>query len=319
MTPLPPLRLAIEGCYPSFPATDLVMRILGVLCTYTIVSRVESHDLLIRGPFSDGSGKRRWVNRGLRWQQTFCGHSRPVTLHVSSENPVSENYQGFDQSGCDFGLGHEIRVGDPRYLRMPHWWNYVDFTEQGVPSPERWVRLGEPMRQEQLLKPLAFNRHGHQRAAFVASYLNGQRRFLMDEVCKVLPVDGFGRAFDASITDHTRSGFTKRDLLSQYQYCFCPENAIAPGYYTEKIPESFVCGSIPIAYSDPHVSVDFNPKAFLNAYDYLKGGIALGLAHDLSTARRMSELTSVPLLRERVCLDSLLDFMRRVIVASKSC
>lgn len=292
------------------------MRLLGVLCSYTVVPRAETHDLLIRGPFSDGSTKRRLINRGLSWQKQLLGHAQPVTLHVSSENPFAENYQGFDQSGCDFGLGHEIRIGDARYQRMPHWWNYVDFSDEGVPSPERWVRLGGPLRQEELLQPLQWNCRGHARAAFVSSYLNGQRRFLMTEVHKVLPVDGFGRAFDGAIADHNCSGFTKRELLKEYQFCFCPENAIAPGYYTEKVPESFACGSIPIAYVDAHASIDFNPRSFLNVYDYLSEGVSVGLEHDLLSEQRMLELTTTPLLRERIRLDLLIDFVKGVIAES---
>ena len=294
------------------------MRILGVLCSYEIVHRSQPHDLLIRGPFSDGSSKRRIVNRLLGTTNRFLGRGQPVRLHVSSENPFSENYQGFGQSGCDFGLGHEIRHGDPCYQRMPHWWNYVDFSVQGVPSPGHWVRLGEPLNQGQLLRPLAWNRNAQPRAAFVASYLNSQRRFLMEQVSKVLPVDGFGRAFDASISDHTRSGFTKRQLLNGYQFSLCPENTIAPGYYTEKVPESFACGSIPIAYLDKHSSVDFNPKAFLNVYDYLLGGVAPGLQGDLSSKRRMDELVSTPLLKEEIRLDQLIEFIKNVLDCARA-
>jgi len=294
------------------------MRILGVLCSYTVVSRIEPHDLLIRGPFSGGSTKRRLINRGLRWQKRLLGHLQPVTLHVSSENPFAENYQGFGQSGCDFGLGHEIRMGDARYQRMPHWWNYVDFSDQGVPSPERWVRLGEPLQQEQLIQPLRWNRSGTQRAAFVASYLNDQRRYLWRQADRALPVDGFGRAFDGSIVDHTRSNFIKRELLRGYRFSLCPENAIAPGYYTEKIPESFACGAIPISYVDRHVEVDFDPRSFLNLYDYLPGGISDGLAEDLSSAQRLSELTQTPLLKVPIAIDLVVDFLRMVLEQARA-
>lgn len=294
------------------------MRIFGVLCPYTVVSRAETHDLLIRGPFSDGSTKRRLINQGLRWQKQLLGHAQPVTLHVSSENPFAENYQGFDQSGCDFGLGHEIRIGDARYHRMPHWWNYVDFSADGIPSPGHWIRLGEPIKQKQLLRPLDWNRSGAQRAAFVASYLNDQRRYLWREVNRALPVDGFGRAFDASIADHTRSSFTKRELLSGYRFSLCPENAIAPGYYTEKIPESFACGAIPIGYVDRHSEVDFNQGSFLNLYNYLPGGVAEGLAEDLACEQRLSELTQTPLLNEPVPIDLMVDFLRMVIQQARA-
>lgn len=314
-----PLRLAIEGCYPGFQTTDLVMRVLGILCCYEIVSRLQPHDLLIRGAFCDGSSKRRVINRVLTLNQKLTRQQQqPVKLHVSSENPFAENYQSFEESGCDFGLGHEIRAGDTCYLRMPHWWNYVDFSDQGVPTLAHWVRLGEPVKQEQLLQPLRWNRHGQPRAAFVASYLNAQRRYLMREVEKVLPVDGFGRAFDDNISDHASSGFTKRRLLEEYQYSFCPENSIAPGYYTEKIPESFSCGTIPIAYADPHVVIDFQPGAFLNVYNYLIEGIPFGLGRDLASYERLQELTATPLLAERILLDRLISFLSSVIADAKA-
>jgi hypothetical protein len=310
---LRPLRLAIEGCYPTFPQTDLVMRILGVLCRYDRVPRTAPHDLLIRGAFSDGSTRRRLLNRGLCWQQRLTGQHRPLRLHVSSENPFAENYQCFGDSGCEYGLGHEIRKGDPGYCRMPHWLNYVDFSASGVPSPERWVRLGEPLQLEQLTRPLAWNREGKPRAAFLASSLNPQRRFLMEQMTKVLGVDGFGSAFDDTIPDHTRSSFTKRELLAGYRFSFCPENAIAPGYYTEKIPESFACGAIPIGYADHHVAIDFDPRAFLNLYDYLERGVAAGLADDLASQARLQELVSTPLLRQPVEVEPLISFLEHVV------
>ena len=122
--------------------------------------------------------------------------------------------------------------------------------------------LGEPLNQGHLLRPLAWNRNTQPRAAFVASYLNSQRRLVMEQVSKVLPVDGFVRTFDASISDHTRSRFAKRQLLNGYQLSLCPENAIVPGCYTDKVPERFACGSIPITYTDKRSSVDFDLKRF---------------------------------------------------------
>ena len=292
---------------------DLVMRALGLLCSYEVVSRAEPHDLLIRGSFSDGSLRARLVNKALRLQPRILSSPTPVTLHISSENPFSENYQSYDQSGCSFGLGFEIRNGDTRYFRMPHWWNYIDFRDQGVPSPESWVRLGQPLLQKELLNPLRWNRLGKERCILVATHLHGQRKFLMDQVSKVLPVDGFGRAFDSSIAGATKSGQTKRQLLRDYQFCFCPENSISPGYYTEKIPESYACGSIPIAYVDTHASIDFNPDAFLNIYDYLDEGISVGLSRDLNSSARIDKLMATPLLRRRIELDAFIDFIRNIV------
>ena len=60
------------------------------------------------------------------------------------------------------------------------------------------------------------------------------------------------------------SDFRKSDILQQYAFNLCPENGLYPGYATEKIPEAFAAGCLPIAYVDESVCVDFNPKAFVN-------------------------------------------------------
>ena len=292
------------------------MRILGVLCQYEVVERWQTHDLLIRGPFSDGSGKRRLVNKLLYCKNHMLKVESPVTLHVSSENPFCVNYQSFEESRCDFGLGHELRVGDQSYFRMPHWWNYVDFRPEGIPTPDNWIRLGTPIKQEDLLRPIKWNSAGLRKAVFVTSYLTAERRFLMDRTKCALPVDGYGRAFDPSIHSHSRSSFTKRDLLSRYQYNLCPENSISPGYVTEKIPEAYVCGCVPIAYVDPSCEVDFNLCSIINLHDFLVEGISDGLRRVLDDHLSMKMLMEEPLLRTRIPLEALISFIRSVLSVS---
>jgi len=237
-----------------------------------------------------------------------------VSLHVSSENTFNPNYQGFEESGCTFGVGHELRSGDNSYFRIPHWWNYVDFAEDKVPSPGEWPRLGAPIKQQALLLPLQWNSHGSMKAAFICSYLDAQRAFLLREVRKAIVVDGFGRPFDDPRTNNGESsGFTKRELLMSYKYSLCPENSIAPGYVTEKIPEAFACGTIPIGYVDPQASMDFNEGSFINLYHLLHKGLAEGLLERVLDSQSHSRLLSTPLIKERIKIDSAIDFLKNVV------
>lgn len=313
-TRLPRLRVAIEGCYPSFAETDLVMRILGVLCCFEIVDRWQAHDLFIRGPFSDGNIRRRLFNRSLRLKDFLLRPSSAVSLHVSSENTFNPNYQGFERSGCAFGVGHELRVADDSYFRIPHWWNYVDFAEDGVPSPGEWPRLGPPIKQDVLLSPLQWNSLGSSKAAFICSYLDAQRAFLFREVSKTLAVDGFGRPFVSSSNNAESFGVTKREILKSYKYSLCPENSIAPGYVTEKIPEAFACGTVPIGYVDPQAAMDFNEGSFVNLYHLLRSGLAEGLSEEvILDSQSRSPLLSTPLISERIKIESAIDFLRNVV------
>ena len=70
--------------------------------------------------------------------------------------------------------------------------------------------------------------------------------------------------FDKKIKNHNVSNFYKKDILKKYFFSLCPHNDIYPGYYEEKIPESFLSGCIPISWADDNISNDFNPKAFIN-------------------------------------------------------
>ena len=293
------------------------MRILQVVCRYEVVDRWRPHDLLIRGPFSDGNSRRIAINKAFHLQRQILRHNPAVTLHVSSENPFCVNYQSFEESQCHFGLGHELRVGDPSYFRLPHWWNYVDFGSEGIPSPDYWVRLGAAILQEDLLRPLKWNRNGQKKAAFITSYLNAERSFLMRQLQKAIPVEGFGRAFNESIKSHEKSSFVKRDLLSSYQYSFCPENAIAPGYFTEKIPEAFVSGCVPIAYADPTVAIDFEPDAIINLYDFLIHGVSEGVETALASQEVNMKLMETPLLRSKIEIQKLVGFIQFVVSATK--
>jgi len=265
------LRIALDGCYPSFWHTDLVMR--SIRCSFRpkLVSRLSSHDLLIRGPFSRGSKRLRVTDAATQiWQQLKKSFYQPLTLHVSSENHELPNYQSYTQSKCVYGIGHEI-ANHPNYLRSPHWHNYLDFSLIGINGPDIWPRLGRPIQLSELTRPIQWNKSSISKAAFICSNLTNERTILMNYVNDVIPVDGYGKAFNSRISNHSQSGFVKRDLLADYQYCFCPENSLSAGYYTEKIPEAYVSGAIPITNCDSMVNIDFAPEAIINLQSFLHG------------------------------------------------
>ena len=292
------LRIALDGCYPSFWDTDLVMRTIRSSFRPQLVSRLSAHDLLIRGPFSRGSKRLRVTDAATQlWQRLRTNIYEPLSLHVCSENHLLPNYQSYIQSGCDYGIGHEI-INDSTYFRSPHWHNYIDFSAVGIHGPEFWPRLGVPIQINELTQPIHWNSGGSPTAIFVTSNMTSERQILMSELVKIIPITGFGKAFNSSIRDHTSSGFIKRDLLRGYQYCFCPENSLAPGYYTEKIPEAFISGAIPISYCDSKLDIDFSKKALINLADFFDGTTLdvpkLQMLFDGIKARQ--ELLSTPLI-----------------------
>ena len=60
----------------------------------------------------------------------------------------------------------------------------------------------------------------------------------------------------------------KNEWLQDYKFNICFENSSYPGYATEKLYEAYIGGTIPIYWGSSTIEVDFNPRAFLNWFDY---------------------------------------------------
>lgn len=60
----------------------------------------------------------------------------------------------------------------------------------------------------------------------------------------------------------------KMAFIQHYKFTIAFENESTPGYTTEKIVQPMLAGSLPIYWGNPLVHLDFNPKSFINYYDY---------------------------------------------------
>jgi Glycosyltransferase family 10 (fucosyltransferase) C-term len=118
------------------------------------------------------------------------------------------------------------------------------------------------------LDPTIYNN----KAALLSSHLREPRKSLLEALEKVVEIEKFGGNFNPTIRSHHASGFKKIELLRDFSFNLCPENGLYPGYYTEKIPEAFQSGCLPISWTDSNVSIDFNPKAFINLLPFAKTG-----------------------------------------------
>ncbi|MDD6056547.1 MAG: glycosyltransferase family 10 [Helicobacteraceae bacterium] len=121
------------------------------------------------------------------------------------------------------------------------------------------------------------------------------RDMFLDKVCNdYKKVDSLGRHKN-NVGGPIGGNFEdKISLLRQYKFNICFENASYPGYFTEKLPQAFAAGCIPIYWGDTSIrshlglksgkfgEIDntipqineklleykINPKAFINAHNY---------------------------------------------------
>lgn len=310
------LRIATIGVPEDYPQSlvPLTLKALG----YTI-SWVEHHhaELVIYGPFQKPQSHRdRYIPKPLRPLVRRFRPDRPnshksVTLFQTAEN------LRHDHVSCDYAISFDLAIASDRHLRLPYWMEQIDWTHEGIHGQSN-VRFGQLLAIQRLIQPLGQSFLSRpQRAAFFSSHLREPRKTLYAALQTVIPVDGFGSQFDSLVAHHSASGIHKNDILRNYAFNLCPENSMYPGYYTEKIPEAFHAGCLPVSWVDSNVTVDFNPDAFINLAPMTKSNFS-ELMLSLQNPSALQRYADQVLLTQAPTLDELKSFLRKIIDSIKT-
>jgi hypothetical protein len=213
---------------------------------------------------------------------------------------------------ADFTIGFDLGVTDERHFRMPLWWTSIDWSSHGVrnvPTP----RIRRLIDIETLMRPLGEGvLQRPRKAAFFTTHMLQPRENIFSELSQAIEVDGYGPHFDTSIEHHNNSSIFKDDILQNYMFNLCPENSMYPGYYTEKVPEAFGSGCIPVTWADQNIAREFNQCAFINLADFAATGYREGFKRAVC-AECMARLVSTPLLDKAPDFASLLRFVQKII------
>jgi hypothetical protein len=195
-------------------------------------------------------------------------------------------------------------------LRFPYWQWYL--TWQGFETDPPYRRFGTRLSIDRLMTPIsesfeALSREEfdqmNSKAVLLTSHFKRHRRRLWRITNTVLGCDAFGRKIRP--TD-----LPKRELLAPYPFNLCPENKAEQGYITEKTPEAFLSGCVPIVYCHPDdLALDFNPNAVVNLHGLSTRQIKERLAALGSDYDHYRSLRTEPLVRSPLSLQPLLDFL----------
>jgi hypothetical protein len=80
-------------------------------------------------------------------------------------------------------------------------------------------------------------------------------------------VDSGGKAFN-NIGGPLPHWMAKLEFLRTCKFNIAFENNSLPGYTTEKIVEAMQARCLPIYWGNPRIQEEFNPKSFLNYFDF---------------------------------------------------
>jgi len=305
--------LGVPGDYRS-SLIPLMIQNLGFNIRWT--SPIQA-DLLIYGSFYDiNSPTLRWLPRSWRKraaayldvvEQKLVGRKiPPLTLFHTSENLRHDHIK------ADFAISSDLNVQSENHFRLPYWMEMIDWSHEGLIGNQN-PRYGQLLKLDRLQAPLGeqfFKRQ--KKAVLISSHLREPRATCLATLQKIIPVDGMGPYFDKNIKDHHSSSFLKKDILAQYAFNLCPENGVYSGYVTEKIPEAFAAGCLPIAFVDESVSVDFNARAFINLEPMSKNGFS-ELGEILKSKALLQNYANEPLILKTPSIERFKKFIENIV------
>ncbi len=209
-----------------------------------------SADILVIGPY--GNDKIRYAE----------GQTKAWRVFMTGEN----NRPDYKFSDCSLTFDRFENEG--RNFRLPGWMYELSWFD-GLPStftPEEteWI-----LNKNRPLQKYLDNYESRQRKVVaVFNTLEHYRVEIFKAFSKLGVAEGVGRPFGNE--QNWAGGFYrgKCELISKYLVNLCFENAIYPGYYTEKPIHSRAMGCLPLVYSDSYLSLDFNSDALVNLYNF---------------------------------------------------
>ena len=306
------IKIALKGV-PHDYDKSLVLKIFRHRLNRNVIyTRDHNADLVIVGPFERRPRFLEKINKKLTTilGGKLRGRGIPKLYH-------SSEYRLVDYSQFDFVISSNSDVLHDNYFRHPYWMEAMEWSHEGVPKQEN-ARFGEPINLEQLCRPLGSQfRLRSRRAALFSSHLFYPRLELKVLVENFLPVDCFGAAFSGLASANNSPHDSKSMVLKNYAFNLCPENSISPGYITEKVPEAFAAGCLPITWADKSIFDDFNSAAFINLYTDSTTSPSKAL-EVLLDDDSLNEFAQQPLLFKPVSIEPLVSYLSSLLADIES-
>lgn len=162
--------------------------------------------------------------------------------------PVYDHYE--------YSLSFDSRRYEGRNVRFPLWaWSF-DWLENNLSAYSRksYEFLFEGK------APPSFLARERKCAALIGNPVRWRLEHLK-KINRLMPVDACGMAFARPLSGGRSE---KRLFLSNYQFHYCSENSLYPGYITEKIIDARLSGCIPIYHSGNNIDNELNTKSIID-------------------------------------------------------
>jgi hypothetical protein len=160
---------------------------------------------------------------------------------------------------CEFAIGFSTMTDHPNFLRLPVW--VYQNRGWGFP-PERLVKSPDTDWEQVAAEKTEF-------CNAVYSWDVAFRNGLVEQLGRYGRVDAAGAVMNnmggwrVSGSPNRLAG--KTEFMRRYKFTLSVENAIWPGYTTEKLVDPMYVASIPIYVGDPQAAMTFDPASYVDA------------------------------------------------------
>lgn len=215
-----------------------------------------------------GPMEARWVPGNDVVTDAHIGEPAKAAWLIEPESVTPKPYASLRQ-GHDYQvvLTHQRQSGIPRAVWVPNAMAHVD--------TKYW--------HTQHVKTGGI-------CAFVSAknYTEGhRRRKQIPERIGKLDVDFYGAYHNRHVAD-------KGAVLSQYQYCVVVENSSVSGYFSEKLIDCFLVGTVPLRYwGDPDIGLVFDLDGFMDRPGPLTSRVRAAMQRNHEIARRLTNENDV--------------------------
>ena len=239
---------------------------------------------------------------------SICGRSHKRIIRKFSKKSflfLGENIRP-NNFNCAYSLCGDFNSYGGKNIRLPLWYFEIDWYN---------TNLGTIKLEDVEKKLVSFGKLNSddiaKRKDCIAIFNNqeGTRMDMFKRLCKIMKVEAYGKPFKnwfPTFFDYK----SKIKKMSNFNFNFCPENSLYPGYYTEKCFHSKLSGCIPIYFADYHVENDFRKESLINMYDYLDFNELENYLFEIKNDYTyLAKLANEPLLYDVPNLNSIRDFL----------
>lgn len=165
------------------------------------------------------------------------------------------------QGRWDAYLSFDLNSYKNRNEYLPLWW----ITSSNILVPTVSPYLGRPITIEQMLKERSTNYQS--RKKFCVAFIGKAYPFRMHSIAALSDIDKVDVFGAIARNTKQTSALEKFEIAQDYRFVYSFENDYYPGYVTEKLPEAWATGGVPL-YWGSDVTKTMNPASFINAGDY---------------------------------------------------